>query len=59
MFKISVLYNVQTKNQANARSTLLKDNKKQNGPEQGIEWREFHDQGTRYILAEKELDEWQ
>ena len=43
----------------NTRSTLLKDNRKQDGPEQGLEWREFHDQGACYIVAREELDEWQ
>ena len=42
----------------NTRSTLLKDNRKQDGPEQGREWWEFYDQRTCYIVAE-ELDEWQ
>jgi hypothetical protein len=33
----------------NTRSTLLKDNRKKDRPEQGLEWREFHDQGSCYI----------
>jgi hypothetical protein len=54
MFKMSILHNTRTKFRRNTRSTILKDNRKQDGPEQVLEWREFHDQ-----VAEEELDEWQ
>jgi hypothetical protein len=38
----------------NSTSTLLKDDNKQDEPEQGLEWREFHVLGTCYTVAEKE-----